>query len=373
MQLVFRSSLTIQLSCISTERLTFYTKCAYTVAKKWKGGTNMNKDYVGQALQTCGVEEHRLVGGRGDGMRLLEVRNGLGLEFTVSADRCADLSRLSFLGRNCGFFSRSGYVHPAYYDSVGKGSEKSFTGGFLATCGLSNVGSPCVDGREALPLHGAIGNLAAEHIFWGMDEENIVIKAVVPHGGFFDDKLVLTRTITCSRLENTFTLSDTVKNEGDCKAPLMLLYHINLGYPLLSEHAKLHIPSTQVIPRDPRAAEGLIAWDKVGPPQSGFKEQCYFHHFGSEGAVGLYNPELNQGLTIRFDPNELPCFTQWKMMGRSEYVMGLEPGNCYPEGRSEERRQKRLQFLAPGEERSFTLRFELFANPSASFTHGFLL
>lgn len=320
----------------------------------------MNENYLDQLSQVCGVEEHRLVGGRGDGMRLFEVRNGLGLEFTVSADRCADLSRLSFLGRNYGFFSKSGYVHPAYYDGVGKGSEKSFTGGFLATCGLSNVGAPCVDGEEALPLHGAVGNLPAERIFWDMDEENITIKAVVPHGGFFADKLELTRTITCSRTENTLLLSDQVKNVGDRAVPLMLLYHINLGYPLLSECTKLHIPSAQVTPRDPRAAEGMDTWSKVEPPQAGFKEQCYFHRFEDAGVAGLYNPELGQGLMIGFDPGELPCFTQWKMMGRSEYVMGLEPGNCYPNGRFEERLQGRLQTIAPGEERRFTLRFELF-------------
>lgn len=111
-------------------------------------------------------------------MRLFEVRNGLGLEFTVSADRCADLSWLTVPGRNCGFFSAIGYVHPAYYDSVGKGSEKNFTGGF------SNVGAPYVDQRETLPLHGAISNLPAECIFWGIDRETTVLKAVIPHGGF---------------------------------------------------------------------------------------------------------------------------------------------------------------------------------------------
>ena len=32
--------------------------------------------YLGHEQQLSGVEEHRLVGGKGDGMRLLEVRNG---------------------------------------------------------------------------------------------------------------------------------------------------------------------------------------------------------------------------------------------------------------------------------------------------------
>ena len=40
----------------------------------------------------------RLVGGKGDGMRIFSVRNGGGPEFTVSLDRCADISRLSLCG-----------------------------------------------------------------------------------------------------------------------------------------------------------------------------------------------------------------------------------------------------------------------------------
>ena len=50
--------------------------------------------YIGHASQLCGVEEVRFVGGKGDGMRLLQLRNATGLEMTVSADRCADISRL---------------------------------------------------------------------------------------------------------------------------------------------------------------------------------------------------------------------------------------------------------------------------------------
>ena len=37
--------------------------------------------YIGHHLQLYGVEEMRLVGGKGDGMRILNVRNNKGLEF----------------------------------------------------------------------------------------------------------------------------------------------------------------------------------------------------------------------------------------------------------------------------------------------------
>ena len=99
--------------------------------------------YYGHESQLFGVEEYRLTGGKGDGMRLLQVRNGKGLDFTVSADRCADISRLHFRGENCGFFSANGYVAPAYYDDKEAGWLKNFTAGFLTTCGLLAVGSPC--------------------------------------------------------------------------------------------------------------------------------------------------------------------------------------------------------------------------------------
>lgn len=321
--------------------------------------------YVGHELQNRGVEEHRLVGGRGDGMRLFEVRNGLGLQFTVSADRCADLSRLSLDGVNFGFFSASGYVHPAYYDGAGKGSEGSFTGGFLATCGLENVGPPCVDEEEALPLHGRVGNLPAERVSWDMDAHSLWIQAVIPHGGFFGRKLRLTRRWTCSCEKNELVLTDTVENVGDKESPLMLLYHINLGYPLLSERSELFLPARETVPRDPRAAEGMEHWREIAPPQPNFQEQCYYHRFSTEGVAGLYNPTLEKGVLIRFDPRELPCLTQWKMLGFGEYVLGLEPGNCYPDGRAECRRQGLLDFLAPGETRSFTLHLTFPDSPAA--------
>lgn len=320
----------------------------------------MYEGYVGQETQISGVEEHRLVGGRGDGMRLLEVRNGLGLAFTVSVDRCADLSRLSFRGHNFGFFSASGYVHPAYYDGQGKGSERSFTGGFLATCGLANVGAPCADAGEDLPLHGGIGNLPAEHVSWDTEGEHIQIKATVPHGGFFDHKLVLNRTLLCSKTKNELTLTDRVTNVGDRESPVMLLYHINLGYPLLSEGARLHLPSARVFPRDAQAEEGLSVWDRIGPPQAQFAEQCYFHEFDGPGAAGLFNPGLDTGVLIQFD-KPLNSLTQWKQLGFGEYVMGLEPGNCRPDGRAEARRRGALKVLAPGREETYSLRLTFLA------------
>ena len=316
--------------------------------------------YIGHDSQIRGVEELRLVGGKGDGMRLLQVRNGKGLEFTVSADRCADITRLSFKGDNYSFISPCGYVAPAYYDDQGVNWLQSFTAGFVTTCGLSAVGNPCEDDGEMTSLHGKVGNIPAERIYWDEDEENIWIKAIVREARIFERKLKLTRTITVSKKENTLTLRDSIENEGDAQSPLMVLYHMNMGYPLLSETAELYVPAESVAPRNEHSAKDLDTWNKVLTPQPGFVEQCYFHTFGEKpGRAGIYNPAIGKGLLMEFDTKLLDHFTQWKMMGVRDYVVGLEPGNCHPDGRDVMRKQGKLKFIDPGDVITYEIKLTM--------------
>lgn len=314
----------------------------------------MNK-YIGHESQAYGIEEHRLVGGKGDGMRLLVVRNGKGLDFTVSLDRCADISRLSFKGNNLGYFSPCGYVAPAYYDDKEEGFLKSFTAGFLTTCGLRAVGAVCEDEGERLPLHGTIGNTPAEQVWWEEKDGTLRIHAMMRDERIFSHKLVLRREIICSLEKNHLEIHDTVENRGDMDSPAMIMYHMNLGYPLLSESAVLSINSEEVIARDARAAENLDTWNQMLPPQKQFAEQCYFHKFSKEAEATLYNPQINTALSIRFDAENLTHFTQWKMMGERDYVLGLEPGNCYPTGRNRMRKEGTLKMLKPQESISYTV------------------
>lgn len=316
--------------------------------------------YIGHTSQLCCVEEVRLVGGKGDGMRLLQVRNATGLEMTICADRCADIYRLIFQGQNMGYFSPSGYVSPCYYDDKGNGFLKSFTAGFLTTCGLTAVGAPCMDEGEELPLHGTIGNTPCERIWWEEDDENIYVRAFINDSALFARKLYLKRTIVIGKNENRFTIKDTIENQGDIQSPAMIMYHMNIGYPLLSENTVVGIPSVSVKPRNKHAAKDLSACCKMLPPTAGFEEQCYFHSFATEGKASVYNPDIRKGLTISFDPNTLDHFTEWKMMGYRDYVLGLEPGNCNPDGRDVMRQNGMLKFLDPGECRTYEVNVTLF-------------
>ncbi len=316
--------------------------------------------YIGHDSQLYGVEEHRLVGGKGDGMRLYEMNNGKGLELTVSPDRNGDIMRLRYKGINMSYMSPCGYVAPSYYDSIGSNWLKSFTAGFLTTCGLESVGVPCTDQGESFPLHGSIANTPCEHSFYTEENGNLIVHTVTNDEVIFGRKLRLFRKIQISTEENCFTIQDTIENTGDKVEPFEILYHLNMGYPLLDEDSVITIPSREVKARDEHAAEDIANWMQMEKPVVGYQERCYYHKFADEkGYAKIHQPKLNMGLEIGFDASELDGFVEWKMMGVRDYVLGLECGNCYPDGRDEMRKIGMLKYLSPGEKKTYVIKISL--------------
>lgn len=321
----------------------------------------MNK-YIGHSSQLYGIEEHRLVGGKGDGMRLIEVNNGRGIELTCTPDRCGDITRLRFRGINMSFMSPCGYVAPAYYDSISMNWLNSFTAGYLTTCGLNNVGSPNCDEGTELPLHGSIGNTPCENAYFYEDEttNDLIVRTITKDETIFARKFVLDRTLAVSTKENFFTITDKITNNGDSEEPFEILYHMNMGYPLLDEDSIITIKSSSVKARDDHAAEDIENWMHMQKPTAHYQERCYYHSFADgKGFAQIKQPKLNTSLTIEFDANTLDGFCEWKMMGERDYVLGLECGNCTADGRAEMRKQGMLKFLKSGESITYKVKVTL--------------
>ncbi len=323
------------------------------------------KHYVGNPLQTRGAEQYVLQNGKGDGMHFLYVRNGLGLEAWLSLDRAGDVSRVQFKGDNMGYFAPCGYVAPQYYDGVGAGFLKSFTAGFFTTCGLTAVGSPCTDEGEALPLHGTLSHIPAS--LCGIDEtaEQLTVTLRIVDAMMFGRKLVLDRVYRFSYTENTFSVTDTVTNAADTVSPYMILYHCNMGYPLLSETGTVAIPNSGITPRNGHAAEHIATALEVESPQAGYEERCYYFDVDTTDGfakAGIYNDTIQKGVVLSYDKAQLPFFTEWKMFGDTEYVLGLEPGNCTPDGRDVLRKNGTLQFLQPEESKVTAVKFTFIDN-----------
>lgn len=194
----------------------------------------MISPYIGHPSQLYGVEEVRLVGGKGDGMRLLQVNNASGLSFTVAADRCADVYRLCFKG-------------------------------------------------------------------------------------------------------------------------------VNMGYPFLSEHAQLEIPSRYIY--QGTAAVSTDEWKTVTPPVPDNPEICYRHYYDGMdmGSASVYNPQISKGLKISFSAEDFPCLIQWNKFACRDYALGLEPRSFRNGGRAAARERGELTLLRTGQSKTYEVRIGFFA------------
>jgi hypothetical protein len=319
--------------------------------------------YTGDCNQLFGIKPYTMTGGRANGVRAFDVRNGSGLEFTVLQDRCLDISALSFKGVNCGYLSKTGVVSPYYYETDANGFLRNFYSGMLTTCGLRNVGASCVDGGETFTQHGRISNIAAENVCASVENAAMTISGTMREASFFGENLLLHRKIVCRYGENKILIRNTVENAGSRPEALMILFHFNIGYPLLDENAYLAVPSEKITPRDARAEAGTATWNRCRKPARNYDEQVFYHDLKADNdgntSAALINEALNMGLAIHFNKKQLFNFTQWKQMGEGEYVMGLEPCNCFVDGRTAPRNEHVIDRLEPGDARHFDITIEI--------------
>lgn len=347
-------------------------KLKYEMMATTKFNKRQMLKHIGDLSQLFGIKEYSLSGGRASGVRAFDIRNGAGLEFTVLADRCLDIAGLSFKGINYSYITKTGIVAPQFYEAKDTGFLRSAFLGFLTTCGLRNVGSPSKENDEDFSLHGRISNIPGEEVFanteWIDDVPVMTIGGKMREARFFGENLVLSRRITCKYGDNKIIIHNEIENLGFKKEALMLLFHFNIGYPMLDENSILVTPTEKLNPRDQEAEKGADTYNICQEPTAGYLEQVFYHdlksdHNGSTCAA-LINHKLQSGVAIHFNKQQLFNFTQWKQMGEGEYVVGMEPCNCYVGGRSDPRNRNIMEFLEPGEIRHFDLSIELVSGSS---------
>jgi hypothetical protein len=319
--------------------------------------------YVGDISQLGGIRQVTLADGPERGVRAADVRTGDGFNFTVLLDRGMDIGAAEYRGTPLAWVSSTGPAAPAFYEPRGLGWLRTFHGGLLTTCGLTQAGVPNVDLGEELGLHGRISHTPARRVSyhggWAGDEYTFGVQGEMRETSVFGHNLRLIRRITATLGEPKLTIEDSVENMGYEPAPHMILYHCNMGFPLLGPSSRLVAPSTAVEPRDEIAAPGLACHTSFEGPTSHYAEQCFFHSFEPDPTghvtVQLTNPELGLTFQLRFRHRELPEMVQWKQVGQGTYVLGLEPANCRVEGRAAARERGTLVELAPGETREYFL------------------
>lgn len=319
---------------------------------------------AGDLSQIAGIRMMTLADGPEQGVRIADVRTGSGLRFQVTLDRGMDLSVAEYRGIPLAFRSPAGDVHPSRHEPGGRGWLRTFAGGLMTGCGMTSVGSPSADGGEDTGLHGRLSHIQAMRVSaeegWDGDECTFSLSGSLRECTMFGENLLLTRSIETELGRSLITIRDTVRNEGSGRSPLMMLYHINAGWPLVDAGARLLTGARVVRPRDPAAASGLADAKICSSPVPGYAEEVFYHDCEPDGegycAALLENRALSLGLCVRFRHRELRRLVEWKMMGEGTYVMGIEPANCGVEGRESERRAGTLEFLDPREERRFEVQ-----------------
>lgn len=292
------------------------------------------------------------------GERVLDVHNSSGLTLTLLPDRGMDIYSAHYKGAPLTWISQ-GSPHRA---DAGSSWLRQFNGGLLTTCGMTHAGPPETDPQtgERRDIHGHYTRLSARLTHcegaWDADDRyTLTLRAAVAQARLFGEQLTLTRTIRVRLGEPALHISDAVTNTGDQPAPLMLLYHFNVGYPLVREGARLIVPSHAVHPRDDAARAGLDTWAHYRGAVAGYAEQVFYHHLRAhDGQTQVLLTNGDIGLALGWDARTAPYFTQWKNTRQGVYVCGIEPGNCVPEGQNAARANGRLIELAPGEQAQFS-------------------
>jgi len=317
------------------------------------------EERIGRLSQVGGITAFEYAEGKAKGVSALRVRTATGLEFWVMPGRGMDIGEATYLGKSLSWQSPTGVTNSSYFSNRGLEWLSGFHGGLLCFCGLSHAGAPCDDCGEHLGLHGPISNTPAEQVSWSEewkgDDCIFTITGKVREASVFGPNLMLSRKITASLKSSTISVEDTIENLGYNESPLMALYHLNFGYPLLTGKSEIFASPAKTDAATPHAQESLNQWRLFEEPTRGMEERVYFHKM-KPGADGWVNTLLvsdrekkDWAVSVRYDPSTLPDFVQWKLTGVNHYVLGLEPSNCRSLGRKKERERGTLRSLKPGE------------------------
>ena len=337
---------------------------------------------VGDFSQVFGVELLAHGDGRERALRLLRFRTGSGLSFDILVDRAMDLGGMDFHGVPIGWRSPAGFRSPWLHQvdaEDGLGWMRSFSG-MMNTCGLDHIMAATEDTSEhyCYPdrarvfhnLHGRISYTPARLTGYGERWEDdrcfLYAQGEIRQAAMYGENLVLERRIEAEVGTDTVIFHDRVRNLGFYATPHALLYHVNLGWPVVDKGTRLAAPikSTPFTTHDPHAVEFGPLEQPV--PQSKFYQQVYEHEVvpqedGTARAAlinsGFRAPggEMGLALEIAYDSRTLPALYQWQNLQEGNYVVAMEPATVHGGTRADWLERGEMVILEHGDQREYRL------------------
>jgi hypothetical protein len=341
---------------------------------------------VGNLQQVGGIEHISYEDGYARGVRALQVNTGVGLRFSVTPDRGMDVARAEFAGIGLCYLAPNVSPAPWYYE--GKLDDYAWLrvglGGLFNTAGLVTIGVPQTISTEQYGFtqrlterygtHGRIAVTPASRYTygerWDGDSCRLWVEGFVREEISYGENLSLARRYETELGAKSFRMTDVVRNDGWFETPHQLLYHVNIGYPIVDDGAEVLAAVTEE-PADMSFATGqseqsTSRWRTATDPISGFTHEGYVVSMQADTAgkvaVAVVNRRLRPevgglGVYLRYDQRQLPVHIAWRMMREGLYAIGIEPATN-PFGDLDELLGDGYQLmLKPGESRTYETEF----------------
>ncbi|MEL7336602.1 MAG: DUF4432 family protein, partial [Planctomycetota bacterium] len=236
----------------------------------------------------------------------------------------------------------------------------------LTRCGMQSNGAVEFDENDRLryPLHGRVGNLPAGSISIDYDSASGRVDLIghVVESQMFVKRLHLRSRVRVYAGGRDVEILDDVSGELSTPQTMQMLYHINIGSPILEENARIVAPIARLTPKDDHAAQDMTSdtatasgnaddWSRIPAPTTGYSERVFFVEpqadDGDRTRIMLKNADGDAGMGISYGTKQLPHFVVWKNPGAiaDGYVVGLEPATNLPNRHSFEKQHGRVVML----------------------------
>ncbi|MBN9325812.1 MAG: hypothetical protein BGO38_04390 [Cellulomonas sp. 73-145] len=262
---------------------------------------------------------------RAGGERVLVVRAAGGLAVDVLPDRGLDLGPVWWGGVPVAWRSPNP-VDPG----PGWGWEERFRGGLLATCGPDNIGEP----RGASGQHGTHHLTSAYEVRWWRERTasalEVHVSGSVAHTSLGGARIIVERHVVVPTGTPWVHVRDVVRNVGDRPVGVPLLYHVNLGAPLLRPGARLRVPYRDHVTREPLPAGRHPL--ELPSPAVGLEPVVAEHRgpttTGERASAVLTGTGAGVEVVVEWPVATLPRLNTWAWPAERAWVLGVEPSNA---------------------------------------------
>ncbi len=293
---------------------------------------------ISNQKQVSSLMRYTVSDGKEKGLDVIDCTNGK-IRVLLNVSKALDIMQLYYEGQNVSFVSKNAYT-PENGNFSGR-----FEGGMLYTCGLDCLG--VIEGYE---VHGTFHTHRADVYRTECTEDKIIVEGEIANTALFGKNLVMKRKITIE--DSSVTVSDILENRGFRKEDFCLLYHVNIGYPMLDEGGRIIADVSESIPRTAYATEKRDEQFVITEPLPCQEETCYYLKL-NEKKVEYLNERIGKKLTLEFNGEELNNCILWKSMASGDYALGIEPST------SELDERFRYSVIGPGESKNYNIRITL--------------